>query len=263
MQTILYQGKKVAYSCKGKGSALVFIHGFCADSRMWDDFAPLFPNHKFICVDLPGFGQSELQHTSSIEEMAATVFAVLKHLKIASYVLIGHSMGGYVILMMAQQNAAQLKGLCLFHSHPFADTDEKKVNRQKSIDFIHRNGHIHFVKQLIPTLFSFDFSKGYQFEVNKLIFNASKYKPEGIIAALNAMMDRPDQSETLKNLEVPVLFIIGKEDAAIPHELNLEQIHLPKQADIQILSAVGHMGMFEAKQKTNKIIRNYLSDISF
>ena len=57
----------------------------------------------------------------------------------------------------------------------------------------------------------------------------------------------------LKKLNLPVLFVIGKEDSAIPYELSLKQTHLPDLADIQILEGVGHMGMIEAHKKLKSL----------
>lgn len=259
MQTIEFQNKKIGFSVQGKGTPLVLLHGFCEDSRMWDDFLTLFSTQKIVRVDLPGFGQSELQDEHSISQMAACVKAVFDHLKIEECVLIGHSMGGYVSLEIAKQYPEYLLGLGMFHSHPYGDSEEKKAGRDKGIDFIRRNGHIHYIKQVIPSLFAFDFSKGYQFEVNKLLYNAAQYSPEGIIAALEAMKNRADNSTVLEQIKCPVLFIVGKQDQAVPLDASLNQTALPMVADIQILPSVGHMGMFEAKRKTAKIVKHFIA----
>ena len=111
---------------------------------------------------------------------------------------------------------------------------------------------------MIPLLFSYDFSKGYPFEVNKLIYNATHFDSAGIIAGLKAMRDRVDNVDVLKNIECPVQFIIGKKDAAVTLFQSLEQTHLPKIADIQIFEDIGHMGMFEARERTTKVIKRFL-----
>lgn len=261
MQQIVFNEKKLAFKVTGTGIPVVFLHSFCTDSRMWDEFIPFFSKYKIIQIDLPGFGKSPRQEHPSIADMADGVQAVLQHLKIEKCVMIGHSMGGYVTMEFAKKYSDTLLGLGLFHSHPFADTEEKKEDRQKGIDFIRRNGHIHYVKQVIPTLFASNFSKGYTFELNSLIYNAVAYQPEGIIAALEAMSNRTDTSEVLTKIDCPVLFIIGKEDAAVPLEVSLEMTHLPNIADFHILSNVGHMGMFEAQRETVKIVKEFLKRI--
>lgn len=264
MQHIDHQGKSLSYYFSGEssGPVVVLLHGFCEDSRMWDDWLKLLPNsYRYLRIDLPGFGNSELTDHLSIESMADAVHAVLDSEGIGKCVLVGHSMGGYVSLAFAEKHAEMLNGLCMFHSQPFADTAEKKEARLKSVEFIERNGHVVYVRQLIPKLFAYDYSKGYQAEVNRLIFHASKYNPEAIIAALHAMRQRPDRSEVLKNIQCPVQFFIGKLDAAVPFENSLAQSYLPNVADIQINPNVGHMGMFEAPRKTAKAFRSFLKMI--
>ena len=259
MQTIDFQGKRLAFHKEGKGKTpVVFIHGFCEDHRMWDEFIEPFNGRYIIRIDLPGFGNSEVPDEHSISHMSESVNAVLMHLKIKKCIFVGHSMGGYVSLEFAKKYPEKLSGLCMFHTHPFADSEEKKAGRQKQIDFISRNGHILYVRQVIPSLFAYDFSKGFPFEVNKLIYNAAKFPSEGIIAALEAMRDRPDNSDVLKNIDCPVQFIIGKKDIAVSLEQSLAQVHLPKVADIQIDEDVGHIGMFEAKSRTTKALKQFL-----
>jgi len=262
METIYFQGKEIAFYTAGEGEEppLVLIHGFCEDSRMWREWLELIPNRRFISIDLPGFGNSEMVDNLTIEIMGEVIKAVLHHLGIEKCILVGHSMGGYASLAFAEKNKGYLAGLCLFHSHPFADSEEKKQGRLKAIDFIKKNGHILYVRQLIPTLFAYDFSKGYQMEVNRLIHNAAHYSTNAIIAALLAMRLRPDRTAVLRDIPCPVLFYIGKLDAAIPMEVSLEQTHLPAIADIRVLATSGHMGMFEAPRSTAKAMREFLKN---
>ena len=258
MPTLIFNEHKINYYKRGKGKALVFLHGFGEDSSIWDEFAQVFSKNKIIRIDLPGFGKSEPVENVSIEYMADGVKAVLNELKIKSCILIGHSMGGYVSLAFAKKYESLLKGLGLFHSHPFADTKEKSSNRKKSIQFLQKNGHIHFVKPLIPKFFAPSFRSSNGFLIDQMIHRASQYTTEGFIYGTKAMLNRVDQSEVLKNISCPVLFIVGKKDELVPLEYSLEQTALPQVASIQILEDVGHAGMFEAKKATRKQLKNFI-----
>lgn len=259
MKTIKYQEVDIAYEVEGKGPDIVLLHGFCEDRSIWENFRGdlLEEQYRVTTIDLPGFGDSGRLPSPSIGAMAQAVRAVLEELDLSDIVVIGHSMGGYVALAYAEQGADGLVGLGLFHSHPYADTEEKKETRTKSIDFINRQGHILYVKQMIPNLFEDKFARSNAFLLDKLIFNATRYDSGGITDALQAMRDRPDRSEVLRGLSCPVLFIIGKEDGAIPHEMSMAQTHLPRTASIHLLDKVGHMGMFEAERAIQKIVRDF------
>ncbi|HFC00627.1 MAG TPA: alpha/beta hydrolase [Phaeodactylibacter sp.] len=259
MPKINFNRRKVHYFAQGRGEAIVFLHGFCEDSSMWDDFIAAFPQNKIIRIDLPGFGQSETMKNPTVEMVAEVVKEVLDFLEIKKCTLVGHSMGGYVALAFAKKYASNLEGLGLFHSHPYSDSLEQKGNRFKSIEFIKKNGHIHFIKQLFPKLFPPSFVSSNRFLIHKMIHQASSFPSEGIIGGLEMMMNRPDQSEVLRQINCPVLFIVGREDEVIPMKNSLSQTALPDVADIHILDGVGHMGIFEATKPTQKIIKDFIS----
>ncbi|MBI1226382.1 MAG: alpha/beta fold hydrolase [Bacteroidetes bacterium] len=266
MQQITFQGKQLAFfentpeqGRDVEGLPVILIHGFLEDSRLWDEWLPLLPPRRYIRIDLPGSGNSELLENLSIDSMAEAVAAVVEHLGLERFVLMGHSMGGYVALAFAEKWGGKLAGLCLFHSHPFEDSEEKKTSRLKSVEFIQKNGHVIYVRQAIPQLFVYDYSKGYQSEVNRLIHNAANFKPANIIATLDAMRLRPDRSEVLRNIACPVLMLIGKHDTAVPLELSMAMTPLPSQASIHVFPTVGHMGMFSASRETAKAFREFLT----
>lgn len=258
MRTIQFNQANIAYEIQGMGTPLVFIHGFGEDSRMWNEFIPYFHDHMVIRIDLPGFGQSDVLDGIGIEDMAGVIKTVLDALNIKKCILIGHSMGGYVTLAFAKKYESRLFGYGLFHSHPYADTAEKKEGRNKGIEFISNYGSALFIKQMIPTLFASKYAKNNPHELDKMSFFGSQIPPQGLINALKAMRDRPDNSSVLEQSGVPVLFIIGKEDAAVPLDYSLDQTHLPKIADIHIFEKTGHMGMFEQKKATQQIIADFI-----
>ncbi|MFK7932960.1 MAG: alpha/beta fold hydrolase [Saprospiraceae bacterium] len=261
MDFIKFKNKKIAYQTSGsrQGVPIILVHGFCEDSRVWNEFKPdLEEEHPVVCIDLPGFGASEVVDDISIADMAEAVHIVIKTLNLEQFIYIGHSMGGYVGAAFAKKYGEQLLGLVMFHSHPFADSEEKKVARQRVIDFIGRQGHVLYAKQLFPNLFAAGYARSNAFLMEKLTFRAISYPAAGIVNALQAMRNRPDNSSALTTLRCPVLFIIGEEDSVIDMENSIAQTHLPNIADIQVLPKVGHMGMFEARKKCSIIIRQFV-----
>lgn len=258
MEFFKFNNAKIAFKeQKGNGIPIVFIHGFCEDHHIWDEYFVSFFARHLIVIDLPGSGTSDIIPDASIENMARVVAALLDDLSIEKCLLIGHSMGGYIGLSFAQFFSDRLIGLGLFHSHPFGDTDQKKNTRNKGIDFVKKNGSALFVKQLMPKLFPTHSINSNHFLMDSLIYRASNINDLTIISYLIAMRDRPNQSDVLKRLDFPVLFIIGEKDETIPMSFSLQQTLLPDIADIHFLPNVGHMGMFEAQKTSVKIIRNF------
>ncbi|MBL7817727.1 MAG: alpha/beta hydrolase [Saprospiraceae bacterium] len=258
MQFVNFQGKKVAYRIQGKGQTLVLLHGLCEDSTIWDDFIKNLSDYRIIRPDLSGFGGSEILPAHSIEMMADSIKVLLDELKVTQCVMVGHSMGGYVTMAFAKKYPSVLKGVGLFHSHPFEDTEEKKEERRKGIEFVKRNGHIIYVKQLIPKLFAELFATSNEFLINSLIHKATQYQPQTIIGAQEAMLNRPDCGDVLKNLHCPALLIIGKQDKTVPYPISLQMLPLAATSEILILPKVAHMGIFTARDRIVKTIKHFM-----
>lgn len=255
MNTITFREKAIHYKVDGEGEALVLLHGFIESMAIWDDFTKvLAKNFKVIRIDLPGHGKTPLiEKTHSMELMAESVKAVLDALEVKSCLMIGHSMGGYVTLEFARQYPEMLNGMCLFHSHAAADTQEAKENRQRTIETIklNRKG---FLKQFIPDLFAEVNVINCSVEIDRLWHIADKMSGQSIIAALQGMKERTGKLDLLLNSSIPVLFIAGKEDMRIPVQNVLAQAILPRHSEVLVLADVGHMGFIEAKQKTLEMI---------
>lgn len=258
-QYITFLGRKVAYRSDGEGANVVLLHGFCEDSTIWDNFVEVLGNFRVIRIDLSGHGKSEVLPTDDIDLMAESVKAVLDAIKVTQCVMVGHSMGGYVAMAFAEKWPKMLQGLGMFHSHPYADSPEKKASRMKSLAFVEKFGRALYIKQLIPNLFANLFATSNELLINQLIHNAIQYPSGAVVGALRAMLARPDRSEVLKNIACPVLFIIGKQDTTVPYELSMQQVSLPAVADIHILPKVAHMGMFRSTNETAAIVRNFVT----
>ncbi len=260
MEFFEYENKKIAFSNEGEGPTVFFLHGFGEDQSMWSFLKPSIKEagFHFFSIDLPGFGHSETIEDCSINGMADIVEYACQKFQLSNIILLGHSMGGYISLAFAEKFGHRLKGWGLIHSHPFADGENKKIARQKSIDFIQKNGTKAYVSQLIPKLFPKDFALNQPKIIASLIGKALNYDPAGIMNALNAMKNRPDRSKVLEQSTVPVLFIIGDKDDLEPQETLVKQTYLPDIASIHILEGVAHMGAFEAPQKTSSLILDFV-----
>ena len=259
---ILYKGKKILYRDAGKGPAIILVHGFLENMGMWDYFSnKLTPSYRVVTVDLPGFGGSEcLGDTHSMEEMAEVINEVLKHLKIETCLMVGHSMGGYVTLAFAAAYPDKLKGFGLFHSHARADSDEAKVNRDRAIAVVNSD-HGSYIFNFFPDLFAQENVPNFQKEIEQMQHDAIKTTPQAIVAALDGMKQRSDKLEVLIEAKVPVLFILGKKDSRIPFEKTLAQAALPPTSEALMLDKVGHMGFLEAREITLKTIEGFAGKV--
>jgi pimeloyl-ACP methyl ester carboxylesterase len=87
---------KVHYSTYGQGKpTLVFVHGWAGDETVWSGQTPeLAKEMRCITIDLPGHGQSDKPEISyTMHLYARAIDAVLRHAKVDSAVIVGHSNG--------------------------------------------------------------------------------------------------------------------------------------------------------------------------
>lgn len=249
-----FRGAKVRYSDQGRGRAIVLIHGFPENLHVWDEFSTaLSKKFRVIAIDLPGFGETEcIGYVHSMELMAQCVHAIMKHLNLRKYIVVGHSMGGYVALAFAELFGENLRGLCLFHSSSYADTVEKKADRDRGIAAVKKHP-AQYLKTFSTNLFA-DPNDPHIKKLQEIVLTSS---PRGVVAALEGMKMRPSREIILKFANYPVLFILGKKDKVINYEVVLPQTEVPKRKEVVLLENAGHMGFYEAPIETSQTLRKF------
>ncbi|MCL6260484.1 alpha/beta hydrolase [Aquiflexum sp. TKW24L] len=245
----------------GSGKPLIFIHGFCESKEMWITFSQeLAKTHTVYCIDLPGFGEGPLQQDHlSLEEVAVMLQDWMEDNGIYHPIVIGHSLGGYVALALAELMGNALAAIGLFHSTAFPDDVEKKKTRNKTITFIKKYGVDKFIDSFVPPLFSEQHRLIHQTKIEELITLGKKSSKKGVLAYLSAMRERIDRMEVWENFKGKNLMIAGVLDGAV--KIEASRMHKPYTDDYFELQEVGHMGMFEAKMETLRILKDFLNKI--
>ncbi|HTL10117.1 MAG TPA: alpha/beta hydrolase [Chitinophagaceae bacterium] len=268
VNSIEYQHKKINYQVTGQGAPVMLIHGFAEDSHVWREQVPqLSAQYRLIIPDLPGSGGSAMLEDMGLESLAHCMKAILDAectgeeagQPRAKPIVIGHSMGGYITLALVAMYKDAVSGLGLFHSSAFADTEERKNTRRRGIDFIQKHGSYEFIKQSTPNLFTEKFRIENNAVVEDMINRYGTFDPAALVAYYEAMIQRPDRTAILRSFGKPVLFIIGKQDKAIPFNDSMQQCHLPEVTSIHILENSAHMGMWEEKEKSSEALLSYLA----
>jgi pimeloyl-ACP methyl ester carboxylesterase len=250
----------IKFSQKGKGPALIFLHGFCESKEMWITFTERFSkDFEVFCPDLPGFGETSLEQDHiSLEEVAVMLQDWMGKHKIEKPIIIGHSLGGYVALAMAELMGAELKGIGLFHSTAFSDEDEKKQTRNKTITFVKKYGVDKFMDAFVPPLFSEAHRLSQEDKITELITAGKRSSKKGILAFIAAMRDRKNRIDIWKYFSGKKLFIAGEIDGAI--KIEESRRHQAFATHYHELGGVGHMGMFEAESECLEIVEKFLEN---
>jgi len=114
-ETIVLNGRRVAYRTGGSGPLLVLIHGITSNSATWDRVLPrLAKRYEVLAPDLLGHGRSDkLRGDYSVGSHANTVRDLLDSLGHRSATFVGHSLGGGVALQLAYQFPERVDRLVL------------------------------------------------------------------------------------------------------------------------------------------------------
>lgn len=244
-----YKNTNIYYTCEGKGTAIVLLHGFLENSTMWQYFvAGLSKKHRVICIDLLGHGKTDcLGYIHTMENQATMVKAVLNHLRLRKYVLVGHSMGGYVALTFAQQFSKNVKGLCLINSTALPDTTAKKEHRNRAIKAVKKHKNT-FIKVAIPMLFAKENRKKFATEITHITQEAMQISTQSVVATLEGLKLRHNHTPFYKKAHFPIQIMAGKQDSIVPIENVYAETQNTKAQVIEFPD--GHMSTVENKNET-------------
>lgn len=237
---------------------LVFLHGFMADARIWRDFAFRFSkSFSVFCADLPGHGTRPIfLDNPSMEGYAENVSASLPPDK--RYVFIGHSMGGYVALAFATLFPDRVAGIVLMNSTCFADSDARKVDRDRSIAVMRKNYSL-FARSFVPSLFA-DADNA---QMESVLSIALQQDPRGMIQSTLAMRNRMNRCDEQVGRNVPVLLVAGRNDKLIPAEpINLFK-HICPDADVVWFENSGHLAFVEEADRCAEVLSDWLLSKGF
>ncbi|TXH22274.1 MAG: alpha/beta hydrolase [Chitinophagaceae bacterium] len=244
----------------GTGAPIVLVHGFGEDASLWNQHAALLSDqYQLIIPNLPGTGESSTFSDLSIYTLAESIKTIIDVEQIDQVTVIGHSMGGYTTLHFAERYPQNLNGMGLYHSSAFADTTEKIEIRKKGIEFIKKNGAKKFLDSIAENLFSNYTKENNRPIINNYIAQTPYFTDDAVINYYHAMINRTEKTAVLNNSSIPTLFIVGKEDKAVPVSDTMQQIHLPNTSFITILNHVGHLGMYESFERCHQSLVQFLN----
>jgi len=260
LKTTTFKKSIVSFSDQGKGRVVILLHGYLGSKEIWEkNISELAKRYRVIAIDLPGHGQTAcLGYVHSMELMAKCVKKVMDGLRLKKYVIIGHSMGGYVGLAFAELYPENLCGLCLCHSTALADSEEKKKDRNRAIKLVKANKRV-YTKETIKNLFATKNLKYLKEEISFATKIALSTTKQGAVASLEGMKDRPNRDIILGMVSYPVMMIIGEHDNILPYESLIAQSETIREKHVLILEHDGHMGFLESPLEVNKHLKKFIN----
>ncbi len=243
----------------GEGETVVFLHGFLESISMWENLSLESIHFQSILIDLPGHGKSKNEDNSpipSMDYMANRVIDTLNQLGIKKYNVVGHSMGGYVALVLKKIDE-RCKKVVLLNSNFWEDSIEKQKDRVRVADIVFKNKNL-FLKEAIPNLYNDQLK--YKTEIAVLLKEALKMNSFSIAYASLAMSKRMDFTELISQKPTDFVIVQGEIDVIVP-KLIMESKDVLQNVPYYLIKNTGHMSHFENPLEIKKMLIKELGNV--
>lgn len=263
MLTTVANSIAMAYADVGRSDDIVLlVHGHPFDHSMWQPQLDALPpgGWRAIAPDLRGYGASAvLPGKTTLDVFADDLVALLDRLDIPQVVAVGLSMGGQIVMALADRHPSRLRGLVLAATFPRQDTDEGRRHRLTMADRLEREGMDGYAREVLSKMLaprSIETMPDVAAHLTRMMRSAP---PAGAAAALRGRAERPDYAPTLARFDRPALVVVGDEDA-FTTRADAEQMHtLLKRSELVWMPGAGHMPNLERAEDFNAALLRFLA----
>ena len=165
-------------------------------------------------------------------------------------------MGGYLSLAIAARAPERVAGLALLGSRADAEAEERKPLRAELIATIRESGAEGMWRAMRPRLFPREAPAEVLRDARDI---ALSQKPDGLVAAVEAIRDRPDGTGVLASLPCPVLVVCGSEDPLATVDEQRAWADSARDGRLVVLDGAGHLPSLERPDELNPVLSEWLS----
>jgi pimeloyl-ACP methyl ester carboxylesterase len=243
---------------------IVLLHAFPLDGRMWaPQVDALAPDYQVVVPDLRGFGAAREQVVEVAETglMAQDVARLLDDLGLGRVVVCGASMGGYVALAFALAHPERLRGLVLASTKATADDQRAAAARLEMAERVLAEGVGFLPEAMLPVLLGETSRRRRPDLVGRVSRMIREQDPAAVAAAQRGMARRPDVSDRLAAVTVPVLVVSGAEDERFGPEVGRELAAAFPDARFVQVGGAGHLPNLEQPEQVNEALLDFVAPL--
>lgn len=253
LNTIDIDGLKVAYEVSGSGAqAVVVMHGWGCRARTMalPAEAAATSGTTVYNLDLPGFGDSpEPESVWGVDDYARLVEEFCRRLKIVRPILIGHSFGGRLAIIIASRTPVAKVILI----------DAAGIKPRRSARYYIKVYSFKFAKKVVPLLVGKN--KGDEI-IDRWRGKAGSSDYASASPKMRAIMSRvvnEDLSHLLSSIKAPTLLIWGERDTATPLRDAKTMERLIPDAGLVSYPEAGHYSFLDRPAQTRAVIENFVN----
>ncbi|MBA3734556.1 MAG: alpha/beta fold hydrolase [Actinobacteria bacterium] len=263
------KGSKMRYFVGGEGPPLILVHGLGGAAANWTELAPLLArNHTLLVPDLPGHGGSEaLPAVSGLEPFADRVALVAEREGMLPAPVVGHSLGGMVVLRLALRRPDDVSAVVLAAAAGLS-VGSVWGRQLLSVFSTIRPGRIaarcrglvsrsHVLRRLV---FGFVSVADPRALTNEAVegFLAAQLLHTDVDSAWQALQ-ADDPRQELEAVRCPVLVLWGAEDVQLPLDDAFEYARRLR-APLRVIPGCGHLLIGERPDACAHAIDDFLRD---
>ncbi len=257
-------GHSLNYVVQGadNGLAVVFIHGFPFNHRMWQPQLQALPRlYRAIAYDVRGHGDSDVGNGQyTVELFVDDLLGLLDHLAVDRAVVCGLSMGGYIALRAVERHPERFQGLILCDTRSEADTNEAKVKRSGTIAAVRSHGVAAFAGEFVKLVLA-----PRTLEANPSVVQITREMITGndtlgVRGTLLALAARTDTTPALPDMNLPALVLVGEHDTLTPPADAESLADALPDAELHVIPGAGHMSNLENPAAFNERLLAFLGE---
>jgi pimeloyl-ACP methyl ester carboxylesterase len=246
-------------------AALVLLHGYTGSTRWWSRTAPLLArSHRTILVDLLGHGDSEKpRYGYEMPQQARLVDAALRRLGVRRAVVVGHSMGGFVAVSMAEQDARLVRGVVIVATP--ANRPEGPGPTGDRLGYMPVIGPAlwkavpdSFVRSKLKSAFADGVPVPDQFVRDTRSLTWTAYERSAV--ASRDFREESPPARRMARTGLPFLGILGSEDKRVKADSTRDWDTVPGGRVVR-LAGVGHSPMWERPGTTGALIARFAAPL--
>ncbi|NNM73431.1 alpha/beta fold hydrolase [Enterovirga aerilata] len=253
---------RFSYLAAGPDGAqpVVFLHGIGGGARLWSSQLESFaPRYRAIALDLPGYGGSQPLAETGIRTYAEAVADFLRTLRLASPVLVGHSIGGMIVQTYMADRLGPIRAAVLAQTTPaFGGKDPRWAEEFVAA----RLGPLdrgETMPSLAPAIAASLLGEDPDPAAFALARDCVAAVPEATWRASVMALVGFDKREALGRISVPTLLIAGSKDQNAPAPTMAKMAERIPGAEYVCLDGIGHLAFAEAPEAFDGAVLDFLN----